>query len=86
MGVYVDALACYGWKHGRSCHLIADSDEELHGLAKLIGLKRDWFQPLSSPHYDLTEARRMKAVDNGAVELGRRAFIGKVRQRRMNGG
>lgn len=51
-----------------SCHMTCDGDiEELHELARRIGLRREWFQPRSTPHYDLTPARREKALKNGAV-------------------
>lgn len=39
-------------------------------MAARIGLKREWFQPKSSPHYDLTASRRGRAVRAGAIELG----------------
>lgn len=29
---------------GRWCHLTADDYDELHAMAKLIGLRRSWFQ------------------------------------------
>ena len=73
MSVYVDefqvwaptAIACF--KAG-SCHMTADSLEELHAMADRIGLRRAWFQGKSSvPHYDLTESRRRVAIALGAV-------------------
>ncbi len=54
MAVYVDNLRDYGWRHGPSCHLIADSIDELVEFAVSIGLRPEWFQPKSSPHFDLT--------------------------------
>lgn len=80
--VYVDSLINLGWRWGMSCHLIADSEEELHAFAEGIGLKRIWFQPKSSPHYDLTASRRLKAIMHGAIELDRKAFVGKIRELR----
>ena len=72
MAVYVDALIEYGgsatfrWKE--SCHMYADTLEELHEFAKKVGLKREWFQP--SPHlchYDLNGSKRILALRNGAI-------------------
>lgn len=78
MSVYVDSLVEYGWKLGRSCHMVADTLDELHAMAKHIGLRRSWFQEKSAPHYDLTMGRRERAVAAGCVELDRRAFVKKI--------
>jgi hypothetical protein len=82
MAVYVDNLSDWGWRHGRSCHMIADSVTELLEFAESIGLRREWFQPNSSPHFDLTEDARTAAVKMGAIELDRRAFVAKLRETR----
>lgn len=82
MAVYVDALRDYGWRHGPSCHLIADSVDELMSFAAAMGLRREWFQEKSTPHFDLTADGRAKAVEMGAVELDRRELIGKLRELR----
>lgn len=81
--VYVDKERDYGWKLGASCHLIADTLDELHAFAARLGLKRAWFQDAASaPHYDLTAKRRLAAVRLGAVELDRVAFVTKCRELR----
>ncbi len=88
MAVYVDKLFDYSWRHGPSCHLIADSIAELKEFAVKIGMSVDWYQPLSSPHFDLTVAGREAAVANGAVELSNRDFVAKLRslrERRLAG-
>ena len=82
MAVYVDRLVDYGWRHGPSCHLIADSVDELIEFAVRMGMRAEWFQPKSSPHFDLTAEGRAAAVINGAIELDNRAFIAKVRELR----
>lgn len=59
---------------GRSCHMLADSDEELHALAEAIGLKREWHQPSppsSQSHYDLTPSKREAAIKAGAIPVPR---------------
>lgn len=85
MSVYVDRLASWGLRlRGRvvnSCHMIADTLEELHEMADAVGMKREWYQPSSFPHYDLTPRRREIAVRKGAIELNNRVdFIRKLRE------
>lgn len=83
MAVYVDAIRDYGWWRGPSCHLIADSVEELMEFALGMGLRREWFQQKSTPHFDLTADTRARAVEKGAIELDRRQLIAKVRELRQ---
>ncbi len=80
MAVYVDNLRDYGWHRGPSCHLIADSVEELIDFAEQMGLRREWFQPKSSPHFDLTAAAREVAVESGAIEIDQRQLVKKLRE------
>lgn len=82
MAVYVDKLVNYGWRHGPSCHLIADSVDELIEFAVSIGLRAEWYQPKSSPHFDLTAEGRAAAVANGAIELNNRELVAKLRELR----
>jgi hypothetical protein len=85
MSVYVDSLFNYGWKHGSSCHLIADRISELKAFAVKIGLRPEWYQAKSSPHFDLTVEGRALAVAHGAIELDRRAFVAKIKELRGRG-
>lgn len=72
MTIYVDEIRM--WPHARhrcfksgSAHLTADTVEELHAFAGRLGMKRSWFQPLSSPHYDLSPNKHTEALRLGAV-------------------
>jgi len=85
MAVYVDNLRDYGWRHGPSCHLIADSVEELMEFAVAIGLRPEWFQSRSTPHFDLTADGRKLAVEHGAVQLDQRQLVAKIRELRKKG-
>lgn len=71
MSVYVDQERN---RFGRMimCHMFADRLAELHAMAAAIGMDRDWFQPLSFPHYDVSLERRARALELGAVEVTRR--------------
>ena len=82
MAVYVDNLRDYGWRHGPSCHLVADSVEELIEFAVGMGMRREWFQPKSTPHFDLTAEGRSLAIEHGAIELDQREFVKKIRELR----
>lgn len=70
MTVYVDDMRA---KFGRMvmCHMIADSDDELHAMADLIGVARKWHQapPQHRSHYDIALSKRAAAVDAGAVPI-----------------
>jgi hypothetical protein len=85
MSVYIDPLMpCLvnrNWPYQRACHLIADTLEELHRLAESIGLKREWFQISNSglPHYDLTESKRVLAINGGAIALEPKEFCDKMK-------
>jgi hypothetical protein len=63
--------------------LIADSVEELIEFAVEIGLRAEWFQPRSSPHFDLTREGRVAAVRHGAIQLSNREFVTKLRELRV---
>ncbi len=56
--VFVDDMRA---PYGRMlmCHLIADTDEELHAMAARVGVARRWFQDRSRyHHYDLSLGKR----------------------------
>lgn len=93
MAVYVDALVNWGWKiRGRatpSCHMFADTDDELHAMATAIGLKRSWAQRMSDPlqmrrHYDLVPSKRAAAVESGAIEISLREVARRTRAERLS--
>jgi hypothetical protein len=65
--------------------LIADTVSELKTFAVWIGLRLEWYQPKSSPHFDLTADARAYAIKHGAIELDRRAFVEKIRELRAKG-
>ena len=70
MAVYVDDMRA---KFGRMvmCHMVADTDEELHAMADRIGVARRWHQapPKHESHYDIALSKRALAVQAGAVEV-----------------
>ncbi|WP_115719486.1 DUF4031 domain-containing protein [Gallaecimonas mangrovi] len=70
MAVYVDNMKAPF--HGMlMCHMLADSEAELHAMADKIGMQRRWHQHPGThkSHYDLNEEKRALAVQLGAVEI-----------------
>ena len=52
MTVYVDDFKA-PYDRMKMCHMLADSDAELHTVADLIGVARRWHQDTASgSHYD----------------------------------
>ena len=85
--VYVDpiasCLASRRWRWDHSCHLYADTAEELHRFAPRLGLRHSWFQAKDDlPHYDLTRGLRALAIRLGAVETDREHVVEYMRRRR----
>jgi hypothetical protein len=70
----------------RWSHLVADSDDELHAFAAMLGLRREWFQCREDrrhhAHYDLPERRRPLALSLGAIEVTWREVGAMMRERR----
>ena len=71
MTVYVDDMRA---RFGRMimCHMLADTDDELHAMADLIGIARKWWQSpatTSGSHYDISLGKRALAVTAGAAEI-----------------
>lgn len=69
MTVYVDQFGP-GW--GRwtgGGHMLATDLDELHAMAHRIGLRLEWFQDKTFPHYDVMTSKRRLAIQAGAVEI-----------------
>lgn len=91
LAVYVDEVKTYSISQIKSpdaraagnrwCHMTADTLEELHAMADSIGLKRSWFQPhhqVELAHYDITPAKRVLAIRNGAIEVKSREHARQI--------
>jgi hypothetical protein len=86
MTVYVDDMRA---PFGRlvMAHMIADTDEELHEMANLIGIRREWHQapPRYNSHYDISMSKRKLAVERGAIEITIRQTAAMCARRRDTG-
>lgn len=69
--IYVDDMRA---KYGRliMCHMLGDSDSELHAMATKIGVARKWWQSpekTSGSHYDICLSKKALAIQYGAIEI-----------------
>jgi len=83
MPVYVDKEAnAYG--RMKMCHMVADTESELHAMADRIGVERRWVQRsrCGVVHYDICKAKRRLAMAAGAMEVGREHMADLQRQAR----
>lgn len=86
MTVYVDNMRA---SFGRMvmCHMVADTDEELHAMADRIGVARRWWQapPKHHSHYDIALSKRALAVSYGAVEVTLKQLACMTARRQVTG-
>ena len=87
MTVYVDHA---GYRYGRMrmCHMLADSDAELHAMADMIGVARRWWQSpdtTAGSHYDICLAKRTVALRLGAQPVTTRQLAAMNARRRETG-
>lgn len=87
MTVYVDDMkAAFG--RMVMCHMLADTDDELHAMADRIGVARRWWQSpakTSGSHYDIALSKRAQAVAAGAIEITWRQAGAMNFRRRISG-
>ena len=80
MAVYVDD-AVHLWRGQRWAHLLADTLDELHAMARALGIPRHAFQnKTSGAHYDVTAHMREQAIALGAVPVSRHGDRAQLRR------
>lgn len=87
MTVFVDDMRA---NYGRLilCHMLADSDQELHEMADKIGVNRKWWQSpekTSGSHYDIALSKKALAIQYGAIEITWRQAGAMNSRRRVTG-
>lgn len=87
MSVYVDDMrAPYGWPRHQMimCHMIADTSEELIGMARTIGVQTKWIQAPGTfkEHFDICLSKRKLALDHGAIPISQMDLARKIQGRR----
>lgn len=82
MSVYVDNMRA-PYRRMVMCHMLADTDDELHAMAEQIGVSRRWHQKPGTAysHYDICFTKRALAIAAGAVEIDRRG-LGELLKRK----
>jgi hypothetical protein len=65
----------------RMSHMIADSEKELHAMARKIGVARKWYQ---GDHYDVCKSKRALAIAYGAKPVTMRELGKIIIQRRRS--
>lgn len=74
MTVYVDTPR-WNREHGPSGHMVGDSIDELHEMARTLDLPSTCFLPFAVlPHYQLPASERDAAIARGAIPLEPTAF------------
>lgn len=81
MTVYVDRARN---QFGRMlmCHMLADTLDELHAMADAIGVSRKHFQNHDTPHYDICQSMRARAIYRGAKVVDRKELVELIRKLR----
>lgn len=70
------------------CHMVADTDQELHAMADQIGVSRRWWQSpehTSGSHYDVCQSKKRAAIKAGAIEVTLRQLAAMNYRRRITG-
>ena len=73
MSVYVDDMYA-GYGRMKMCHMVADTTEELMGMASAIGVNRKWLQHAGThrEHFDICMSKKAKALTLGALHVTQR--------------
>lgn len=77
MAVYVDKVRQYD--SGPWSHMMADTLEELHTIARRLAVRPAWFQ---GDHYDIRPSVRELALSMGAIEADSRTLVALRRRLR----
>jgi hypothetical protein len=84
--VYVDDMLA-PFRNMIMCHMIADTDEELHAMADRLGLARKWHQKPGThhSHYDISIGYKSRAIKLGAIQIKRSELGAMLRHKREFG-
>lgn len=87
--VYVDevrpCIQSRYWPYTHSCHLYADTLDELERFAEKLHLRPTWRHDSIMPHYDLTASKHTQAIKLGAHQQSLSQMVQMLRKWRKNG-
>lgn len=83
--VYVDNMRA-SYRRMVMCHMLADTDEELHAMAAKIGVARHHHQKAGTPHshYDICLSKRALALRFGAKNVDSRELVALIKKKRVS--
>ncbi|KWA84208.1 hypothetical protein WL29_22880 [Burkholderia ubonensis] len=86
MAVYVDDMEA-PYRGMKMCHLLADTDDELHAMADRIGMARKWHQKpgTARSHYDIALSKKKLAIAAGAIAITWKQAGAMAARRRVTG-
>lgn len=86
MSVYVDDMEA-PYRGMKMCHMLADTEEELHAMAARIGMARKWHQKAGTArsHYDICLSKKALARAAGAIPITYRQAGAMTARRQATG-
>ena len=89
MTIYVDPLKHWGFtlkgKARQTCHMVADTDAELHRMARRMGVNPAWYRRGEDSnqyrrHYEITAPFRHIVIRNGATPVSHQQLADMIRE------
>lgn len=78
--VYVGSRE-YIYRNMLMSHMIADTLDELHGMAHKLGIRNNFQDKPGKPHYDISKAKKQQAIKLGAIEISDKEIVRILRRR-----
>jgi hypothetical protein len=79
MTVYVDTMKAK-YRGMIMCHMVADTIEELHNMAMVLGLRKYFQSQAKYPHYDISFTKKAEAMKLGAIEVTQKELLLKAKK------
>lgn len=85
MTVYIDKMNAK-YRNMIMCHMLADTEQELVNMAKIIGVDPKWiqYQGTYKAHFDICLAKKEKALKLGAIEITHSQLRALLRNKKLD--